>query len=151
MCFSLKRNTSVFFLKKATKEPSSRTGKADWLWQMCIRDRYTANAKSQANEQCREAVRFILRKNILCGDALTMLQADGSPIVFAEWSLSLIHILSHYIGEFYHQLLLRNCPNIPGYCKVKATNQWEYHFLLHFWCAHPTLMLHRKKKWHWHL
>lgn len=48
---------------------------------------YTANAKTQANEQCREAVQFILRKNILCGDALTMLQADGSPIVFAEWSL----------------------------------------------------------------
>lgn len=48
---------------------------------------YTANAKAQANEQCREAVRFILRKNILCGDALTMLQTDGSPIVFAEWSL----------------------------------------------------------------
>ena len=48
---------------------------------------YTANAKSQANEQCREAVRFILHKNILCGDALTMLQTDGSPIVFAEWSL----------------------------------------------------------------
>ena len=48
---------------------------------------YTANAKAQANEQCREAVRFILRKNILCGDALTMLQTDGSPIVFVEWSL----------------------------------------------------------------
>ena len=48
---------------------------------------YTVNAKAQVNEQCREAVRFILRKNILCGDALTMLQADGSPIVFAEWSL----------------------------------------------------------------
>lgn len=48
---------------------------------------YTANAKKQANEQCREAVLFILRKNILCGDALTMLQTDGSPIVFAEWSL----------------------------------------------------------------
>ena len=48
---------------------------------------YTANAKSQANDQCRETVRFILRKNILCGDALTLRQADGSPIVFAEWSL----------------------------------------------------------------
>lgn len=48
---------------------------------------YTANAKGQANEPCREAVRFVLRKNILCGDALTMQQADGSPIVFAEWSL----------------------------------------------------------------
>ena len=30
--FFVKRNASVFFLKKATKEPSSRTGKADWLW-----------------------------------------------------------------------------------------------------------------------
>lgn len=48
---------------------------------------YTANAKKQANDQCRETVRFILRKNILCGDALTLRQADGSPIVFAEWSL----------------------------------------------------------------
>lgn len=48
---------------------------------------YTATVKEQANDPCREAVRFILRKNILCGDALTMRQADGSPIVFAEWSL----------------------------------------------------------------
>lgn len=48
---------------------------------------YTANAKAQANEQCREVVRFILRKNILCGDALTMRQSDGTPIIFAEWSL----------------------------------------------------------------
>lgn len=48
---------------------------------------YTANAKSQANEQCRDVVRFILSKNIICGDALTMLRNDGSPIEFAEWSL----------------------------------------------------------------
>lgn len=50
-------------------------------------NKYIVNVKSQINEQCREAVRFILHKNILCGDALTMLQKDGSPIVFAEWSL----------------------------------------------------------------
>ena len=43
--------------------------------------------RAQANDQCRETVKFILRKNILCGDALTLRQADGSPIVFAEWSL----------------------------------------------------------------
>ena len=47
---------------------------------------YTANAKEQANDQCRETVKYILRKNILCGDALTMRQADGSPIIFTEWS-----------------------------------------------------------------
>lgn len=48
---------------------------------------YTKLAKGQANDQCREVARFILRKNILCGDALTMLQNDGTPITFAEWSL----------------------------------------------------------------
>lgn len=48
---------------------------------------YTACAKSQANDQCRDVVRFILSKNIICGDSLTMLQNDGSPIEFAEWSL----------------------------------------------------------------
>lgn len=48
---------------------------------------YTATTKKYANDQCRKAARFILKKNILCGDALTMRQADGNPIVFAEWSL----------------------------------------------------------------
>ena len=48
---------------------------------------YSRYAKEQANDQCREVAKFILRKNILCGDALTMLQNDGTPITFAEWSL----------------------------------------------------------------
>jgi SAM-dependent methyltransferase len=47
---------------------------------------YTANCRKEAKDDTREAVRYILRHNILCGDALTMLQADGEPIVFAEWS-----------------------------------------------------------------
>lgn len=36
-----------------------------------------------------EAIRFILSKNIVLGDALTLKYADGSdkPIVFSEWSL----------------------------------------------------------------
>ena len=48
---------------------------------------YTANNRQAADNQCREAVRFILAKNILCGDALTLRQANGTPIIFAEWSL----------------------------------------------------------------
>ncbi|MCM1533584.1 MAG: hypothetical protein NC099_02915 [Corallococcus sp.] len=48
---------------------------------------YRKNCKSNVNEQCRKAVEYILSKNILCGDALTMLKPDGTPIVFAEWSL----------------------------------------------------------------
>lgn len=48
---------------------------------------YTTAAKNQANDRCREVVQFILSKNIICGDALTMLRNDGTPIEFAEWSL----------------------------------------------------------------
>lgn len=48
---------------------------------------YTLYAKEHACGACRETVKFIFRKNILCGDALTMLQNDGSPIIFAEWNL----------------------------------------------------------------
>lgn len=34
----------------------------------------------------REVVRLVFDANILCGDALTLKRADGSPIIFAEWS-----------------------------------------------------------------
>jgi len=47
---------------------------------------YSKHCKSEANDETRDAVKFILEKNILCGDALTLLQADGTPIIFAEWS-----------------------------------------------------------------
>jgi len=47
---------------------------------------YTVNCKKEANDDTREAVRHILRHNILCGDALTMKTTDGVPITFAEWS-----------------------------------------------------------------
>ena len=48
---------------------------------------YTSNCKKSANDECREAVRYVLRRNILCGDALTLKQASGEPIIFAEWSM----------------------------------------------------------------
>ncbi len=48
---------------------------------------YTANCKKEANDECRAAVKFILMRNILCGDALTMETVDKNPIIFSEWSL----------------------------------------------------------------
>ena len=48
---------------------------------------YTAKLRKKASLACREAAKYILDKNILCGDALTLLANDGSPLVFAEWSL----------------------------------------------------------------
>jgi hypothetical protein len=47
---------------------------------------YTAICGESANDDTREAVRFILKCNILCGNALTMMCNDSEPIIFAEWA-----------------------------------------------------------------
>src|ERR1039457_3265575 len=49
---------------------------------------YTRVFKDSAKDQCREAVRFILERNIVWGDALTLRTVDSQPryIVFSEWS-----------------------------------------------------------------
>ena len=50
---------------------------------------YTRLFKKKAKKRCREAVRFILGKNIIWGDALTLKTKDDElrPIIFAEWAL----------------------------------------------------------------
>jgi SAM-dependent methyltransferase len=47
---------------------------------------YSEICKKDANDETREAVRHILKHNILCGDALTLKTAKKEPIIFAEWS-----------------------------------------------------------------
>lgn len=50
-------------------------------------DAYTKNCKGECTDECRGAARYIINHNILYGDALTMLQNDGEPIIFAQWDL----------------------------------------------------------------
>ena len=53
---------------------------------------YTAVCKKEVNLDCRDAVRFILSSNIVCGNALSLMKVDafgwdtGEPIVFSEWA-----------------------------------------------------------------
>lgn len=42
--------------------------------------------KKQIKQDYLEIVKFVFDKNILCGDALSMKDNTGNPIVFAEWS-----------------------------------------------------------------
>ena len=54
---------------------------------------YLSNCKKDCNEDTKAAVEYILSKNILCGNALTLMCVDSeqndtnTPIVFPEWSL----------------------------------------------------------------
>ena len=55
---------------------------------------YKAICKKECNDETRAAVRYILDKNILCGNALTLMCVDAEqqdtnePIIFPEWSVT---------------------------------------------------------------
>lgn len=50
--------------------------------------RYTQLYRNDGSGACRDSIKFILSRNILWGDALTMKTVCGNedPIVFSEWS-----------------------------------------------------------------
>lgn len=50
-------------------------------------DAARADIKGAVDPQFLDAVRYVIKKNILCADALTLKDADGKPISFAEWSM----------------------------------------------------------------
>ena len=53
---------------------------------------YQSICKKEVNEDCCRSVQFILSKNIVCGNALSLMQVDEqqrdtkNPIVFSEWA-----------------------------------------------------------------
>lgn len=56
-------------------------------------EEYTAHCKSDASEKARQAAKFIISRNIINGNALTLMCVDAegndtsAPIVFSEWTL----------------------------------------------------------------
>lgn len=55
------------------------------LWEKA----YKKAVKKAPDEDLQETIQHILKHNILCGDALTMKQSDGRPIIFAQWDMML--------------------------------------------------------------
>jgi hypothetical protein len=53
-----------------------------------INSQYTQYFNSHCSEEFRQSVRFILRKNIVLGNALDLKKVDGTdtPIIFSHWS-----------------------------------------------------------------
>lgn len=47
---------------------------------------YSKILKGNSNDETRKSARFILKRNILNGDALTLKDSKGKPIIFSEWS-----------------------------------------------------------------
>lgn len=49
-------------------------------------EEYLSIFNKNTNKECQEAVKFILMKNILNGDALSLKKTTGEPIIFSEWT-----------------------------------------------------------------
>lgn len=56
------------------------------LYNICI-DKYKKIYKSKCKKMFANTIKYVLDKNIVCGDALTMLNLNKTPIVFSEWSM----------------------------------------------------------------
>lgn len=66
----------------------------DRLYQIWDKE-YKKVCKRECNEETREAARFILKLNIVCGNALTLMRVDSAGheldagIIFSEWTFPL--------------------------------------------------------------
>ena len=79
---------------------------------------YSTNCKKIASDECRDAVHFILKRNILCGNALDLKDASGNPIIFSEWTLMNETILKR--KDYRLDVLLNEHPD-PGMYSSQLT------------------------------
>lgn len=85
---------------------------------------YKSVYKKAIREQILEVVKFILSKNIVCGDALTLKANNGEPIVFAEWSAV------NHIKMKRRDFTLANLLETESYYSKESENQDSFFSLL---------------------
>lgn len=99
---------------------------------------YTAVCKKECDDQTREAVRVILSRNIVCGNALTLKCVDENgndidePIIFSEWAFitgSMLQRSDYTFAELLEdespQLSLLNSNNGEGVFKRKYVTHYK--------------------------
>ena len=85
------------------------------LYGVFDRDFYSRLFKNRVKNKCQETVRFILERNIIWGDALT-LQTVGEKleyIVFSEWSLVNGNMLKRRDFTFHELLAFEGMKKLP--------------------------------------
>lgn len=93
---------------------------------------YNENCKKNCKEETRKAAQYILNKNILCGNALTMMQVDENqndidiPIIFPEWSLLMGVKLKRRDFRFDVLLKANTKPTKNNQCSLFEDNLFDY-------------------------
>jgi hypothetical protein len=106
---------------------------------------YTKQCKKECSDEIRNAAKFILEKNILCGDALTLMQNDGTPIIFAQWDFTVGYRMRR--RDFTLDALMRDEEpakyeddgqmNLMDMMAEKKKQGWDYDAETHGWTPAP--------------
>ncbi len=89
-------------------------------------EQYTKTCRNEASDEARKTAEYILSKNIICGNALTMMQVDSecndtdNYITFSEWSFVLGDKVKR--RDFRLDQLLDGSNNLNRDARV----DWEY-------------------------
>jgi hypothetical protein len=78
-----------------------------------VSDAHEARFKTPIPDDAARATAFILSKNIVQGDALTLLMANGQPIIFPEWSPVNGSMLKRRDFAYVHLLVHADISELP--------------------------------------
>lgn len=96
---------------------------------------YEIHCGSETDDECREAARYILSRNILCGDALTMLKADHTPIVFSQWDLAIGNKMKR--RDYRLDQLMQNDDSQMSLTESTSRSDLEYDMETNAWVPRP--------------
>ena len=84
---------------------------------------YTSLYKDKCKDSCRDTVRFILSKNILHGDALSLKTASKEqvPIVFSQWSPVNGSLIKRH-DYIFAELIPNTLPNVGIFAEMNLSD-----------------------------
>lgn len=101
-------------------------------------EEYGVICKSECKDDFRNVIRFILERNILCGNALSLKQVDSKqqdtdiPIIFSEWSFVTGNLIKR--RDFRLDQLLDGNTNTPDL----FMNEWSYDYATKSYIPNPV-------------
>ena len=103
---------------------------------------YTAHCKDETTDEVRQAARFIISRNIINGNALTLMCVDekgndtSAPIVFSEWTLIGTTQMQRSDYTMVDLLLHRDKEDFPLFAALAEEEQEEGGIFLRRYVSH---------------
>lgn len=110
---------------------------------------YKSICKKECNDDTRRAARFILERNIVCGNALNLCCVDeqqndtDEPIVFSEWTFpqnnAFIHRKDYTFDELLHEEPKKNAAQKSLFDEEEQSSDGEGKFVQEYVCHYRKL------------